>query len=43
MEDVKFANEVELAEKIAIEVHKENGCTYYVGGYVRDSILGREK
>lgn len=42
MEDVKFANEVELAEKIAIEVHKENGCTYYVGGYVRDSILGRE-
>lgn len=29
-----------LAKKIAIEVNKAGGSAYYVGGYVRDDILG---
>ena len=29
-----------LAKKIAIEVNKVGGSAYYVGGYVRDDILG---
>ena len=38
---MKLTNE-EMAYKIASEVSKQNGCAYYVGGYVRDSILGIE-
>ena len=33
---------IEMARKIAEAVHQEGGRTYYVGGYVRDLILGRE-
>ena len=31
-----------MARRIAEEVHKAGGKTYYVGGFVRDEILGRE-
>lgn len=34
--------DLEMAKKIAKEVHKEGGKTYFVGGYVRDKILGLE-
>ena len=33
---------MEMARKIAEAVHQAGGRTYYVGGYVRDLILGRE-
>lgn len=33
-------NDKTLARKIAIEVNKAGGSAYYVGGYVRDDILG---
>lgn len=34
-------NDVELAQAIAREVASRGGRTYYVGGYVRDRVLGR--
>ena len=33
---------IEMAEKIAAAVSHKGGRTYYVGGYVRDQLLGRE-
>ena len=30
----------EMAERIAREVEKRGGRTYYVGGFVRDRLLG---
>lgn len=38
MEDNK---DIEVANKIAQYVHREGGTAYYVGGYVRDLILGK--
>lgn len=38
MEDRNMA----MARKVASEVHKAGGQTYFVGGFVRDMILGRE-
>ena len=32
----------EMAERIAREVEKKGGRTYYVGGFVRDRVLGIE-
>lgn len=37
-----YLNDVELARVIAREVERLGGRVYYVGGYVRDQILGRE-
>ena len=34
--------EKETAEKIAFLVSEAGGCAYYVGGYVRDRMLGIE-
>lgn len=34
--------DVEMAEKIASAVKQAGGKAYYVGGYVRDQLLGRE-
>lgn len=34
--------EKETAEKIALLVSEAGGCAYYVGGYVRDRLLGIE-
>ena len=31
-----------MARRVAEEVHKAGGQTYYVGGFVRDKLLGRE-
>jgi len=33
---------IEMAKKIAERVHNHGGQTYFVGGYVRDKILGKE-
>ena len=33
---------VEMARKIAAAVEQAGGRTYYVGGYVRDQLIGRE-
>jgi len=33
---------IDIAEKIASDVSKAGGRTFYVGGYVRDQLLGRE-
>lgn len=33
---------IQMARRIAECVHKAGGSTYYVGGYVRDTILGRD-
>ena len=33
---------IAMARRIAEEVRKAGGKTYYVGGFVRDEILGRE-
>ena len=32
----------EMAREIALRVRAEGGTAYYVGGYVRDRLLGRE-
>lgn len=37
-----MADERKLAEKIATEVRRAGGRTFYVGGYVRDKMLGIE-
>lgn len=34
--------DIEMARKVAEAVAREGGRTYYVGGYVRDRLLGRE-
>lgn len=34
--------DIEMAVKIATAVQEAGGRTYYVGGYVRDQLLGRE-
>lgn len=34
--------DMDISKKIADEVNKCGGTVYYVGGYVRDSLLGRE-
>lgn len=34
--------DIEIAEKLAADVNANQGRAYYVGGFVRDSILGRE-
>ena len=33
---------IEIAKKIALAVEREGGKTYYVGGFVRDRLMGRE-
>ncbi len=33
---------LEMAKKIAYSVHQAGGKTYFVGGYVRDFLLGQE-
>ena len=35
-------NDLEMAREIALRVRSAGGCAYYVGGYVRDLLLGRE-
>lgn len=35
-------NDIEMANMIARRVKEEGGSTYYVGGFVRDKIIGRE-
>ncbi|MCQ2210290.1 MAG: HD domain-containing protein [Paludibacteraceae bacterium] len=35
-------DDFDMAERIAQEVYKLGGHTYFVGGYVRDKILGKE-
>ncbi len=34
--------DMEMARKLALEVSKAGGSVYYVGGFVRDRLLGRE-
>ena len=33
---------IEMAHKIAMAVQQSGGRTYFVGGYVRDLLLGRD-
>ena len=33
---------MEMARRVAAAVAREGGRTYYVGGFVRDRLLGRE-
>ncbi|MCR5089147.1 MAG: HD domain-containing protein [Oscillospiraceae bacterium] len=35
-----MANDREMAQKIALRVREAGGTAYYVGGYVRDTLLG---
>lgn len=42
MTDAAHLNDQDLARAIAREVAQLGGRVYYVGGYVRDQILGRE-
>lgn len=37
-----FQEDIKLAEKIALLVKENGGTTYFVGGYVRDKLLGFE-
>ncbi len=34
--------ELEMAQAIALRVQEAGGCAYFVGGYVRDMLLGNE-
>lgn len=36
-----YSRDIEIAKKIAEDVHKEGGSVYYVGGYVRDKIINK--
>lgn len=36
-----YASSLELARAVATEVHRHGGDAYYVGGFVRDGLLGR--
>ena len=38
--DQPFEKNMEMARKIALAVKEQGGTTYYVGGYVRDRLLG---
>ena len=35
-------HDFEMARRIALEVERQGGRVYFVGGYVRDHVLGRE-
>ncbi len=37
-----YENSIKAAEKLAAEVYKKGGRAYYVGGFVRDRLLGKE-
>ena len=37
-----YERDLEIAELIAKKAHEIGGCAYFVGGYVRDKLLGIE-
>ena len=38
----EFQQNLQMAQKIAREVELQGGCAYYVGGYVRDLLRGKQ-
>ena len=42
MTDAAFQREIEMARRIAQAVHARGGRTFFVGGFVRDALMGRE-
>ncbi|MBQ2956180.1 MAG: tRNA nucleotidyltransferase [Clostridia bacterium] len=38
----EFERDIEMARRIAREIDARGGRTFYVGGFVRDAIIGRE-
>ena len=39
---IDIRNDISMAEKIASVAESEGGHVYYVGGFVRDRVLGLE-
>ena len=42
MTDASFERDIEMTRRIAQAVHARGGRTFYVGGFVRDALMGHE-